>query len=155
MSPDQISSATSSRQEAVRAELISKAREYINVPWKHMGRTKSGIDCIGLPYVIGKEMGLHDYDDSVPYSRQARDFDFMRKIAPYGFRVRDMTDLRDGDIIVMRIPIFPQHVVMVSHIGDRQTIIHASVDARKVVEEYLSDEVRRKIIAVFRYKDLA
>lgn len=119
-----------------------------------MGRTMNGIDCIGLPYVVGKEMGLHDYDDSVPYSRQARDFDFMRKIAPYGVRVKDGS-IQDADIIVMRIPIFPQHVVIGSHIGDRQTIIHASVDARKVVEEYLTDEVRRKIIAVFRYKDLA
>lgn len=158
MSPDPISSVTSSRQayhDQVRSQCLDLARSYIGVPWKHKGRTRTGIDCIGVPYVVGKELGLHTYDDSLDYGRQAKNFDFMRAMAPFGFRVKDLKDIQDADILVMRIPIFPQHVGMVGHKGDRQTLIHASVDARKVVEEYLTDEVKRTIIAVFRYKELA
>lgn len=105
--------------------------------------------------MVGKELGLHNYDDSIDYGRVAKSFDFMRAIAPFGVRVKDLKDIQDADILVMRIPIFPQHVVMASHIGNRQTIIHASVDARKVVEEDLSDKVKRMLIAAFRYKGLA
>jgi uncharacterized protein YijF (DUF1287 family) len=104
---------------------------------------------------VGKELGLHTYDDSVDYGRVAKNYDFMRAIAPFGVRVKDLKDIQDADILVMRIPIFPQHVVMASHIGDSPTIIHASVDARKVVEEPLSDKVRRMLIAAFRYRELA
>ena len=154
MSPDLTSSATSSKQ-VLREQCIELARSYIGAPWKHKGRSKSGIDCIGVPYVVGKELGLHDYDDSLDYGRQAKNFDFMRAMAPFGSRVKDLKDIRDADILVLRIPIFPQHVAMASHIGDRQTIIHASVEARKVVEEHLSDDVRRLLIAAFRYKELA
>lgn len=158
MSPDPTSSATSSRPEHpddIRKEIIRLARSYIGVPWKHKGRSHTGIDCIGVPYMVGKELGLHSYDDSVDYGRIAKSYDFMRALAPLGVRVKDMTQIKDGDILIMRIPIFPQHVVMASHIGDRPTIIHASVDARKVVEEDMSDEIKRKLIAAFRYKDLA
>jgi hypothetical protein len=105
--------------------------------------------------VVGWEMGLHDYQDTIPYGRQAYNYDFMRALLPYGTRVKDMSDLRDADLLVMRIPIFPQHVVMASHIGEMKTIIHASVDARKVVEEPLSYDVKRRLIAAFRYKELA
>lgn len=154
MSPDLTSSATSSKL-VLREQCIELARSYIGTPWKHKGRSRVGIDCIGVPYVVGKELGLHDYDDSIDYGRQAHSFDFMRAIAPYGSRVKDMSDIRDADILVMRIPIFPQHVVMASHIGNRPTIIHASVEARKVVEEYMTDDVKRKLIAAFRYKELA
>lgn len=159
MSPDPTSSATSSKlvlpADEIRAECIRLARSYIGTPWKHKGRSRTGIDCIGLPYVVGKELGLHDYDDSMDYGRVARNYDFMRALSPLGVRVRDMTQLKDADILIMRIPIFPQHVVMASHIGNRPTIIHASVDARKVVEEDMSNEVKRMLIAAFRYKDLA
>ena len=154
MSPDLISSVTSSRQE-LREKCLELARTYIGTPWKHKGRSHRGIDCIGVPYMVGKELGLHSYDDSIDYGRVAKSYDFMRAIAPFGVRVKDLKDIQDADILVMRIPIFPQHVVMASHIGNRPTIIHASVDARKVVEEDLSDKVKRMLIAAFRYKELA
>lgn len=158
MSPDPISFPISCKldhPDEVRSKCIDLARSYIGTPWKHKGRTKNGIDCIGVPYMVGKELGLHDYDDSLDYGRQARNYDFMRALAPLGVRVRDLTQIQDADILILRIPIFPQHVGMASHIGNRQTMIHASVDARKVVEEYLTDEVKRTIIAAFRYRGLA
>lgn len=158
MSPDQTSSLTSSRPDhpdEIRKEIIRLARSYIGTPWKHKGRSKAGIDCIGVPYVVGKELGLHTYDDSLDYGRVARNYDFMRAMAPLGVRVKDLNAVKDGDILVIRIPIFPQHVAIASHIGDWQTIIHASVDARKVVEEHLTDDIKRKVIAAFRYKELA
>ena len=153
MSPDQITSATSCKQ-ALRARCLELARTYIGTPWKHKGRSRTGIDCLGLPMVVGWELGLHSYDDSIDYGRQAKNFDFMRALSPFGSRVKDLKDIKDADILVMRIPIFPQHVVMASHIGDIPTIIHASVDARKVVEEHMSDDVKRMLIAAFRYREL-
>jgi cell wall-associated NlpC family hydrolase len=42
-----------------RAQIISKAREYIGTPCIHQGRLKGiGVDCIGLIVGVAKELGL-------------------------------------------------------------------------------------------------
>jgi hypothetical protein len=120
-----------------------------------MGRTRSGIDCVGLPMVVGAEMGLHEYDDSISYRRIATNHDLIRAIGPHSVRIRDLSDLRDADVVVMRHHVFPQHVMMIAHKGPMMTVIHSSVERGKVVEEPLTNDVRRLLITGFRYKDLA
>ncbi len=38
--------------------VIEEARSWVNVPFLHQGRTRRGIDCIGLPIVVGQRLGL-------------------------------------------------------------------------------------------------
>ena len=39
-------------------EVIEAARTHVGVPFRHQGRDARGMDCVGLPIVIGRELGL-------------------------------------------------------------------------------------------------
>lgn len=56
-------------------ELISAARELKGTPWRHMGRSRKGLDCIGMVVLAMRAHGL-DLPELVglkdrPYGRQA------------------------------------------------------------------------------------
>lgn len=40
------------------ARVIDAARSWVGVPFRHQGRDRSGIDCVGLPIVICKDLGV-------------------------------------------------------------------------------------------------
>ena len=72
----------------------------------------------------------------------------------YMVPVTDYSDLRAGDIVVMRGPNYPNHVAFVAFRGGRMSLIHATVTDGKVVEDMVSDELRRMFIGAFRFKEL-
>ena len=45
-----------------RADVVRVARSYVGVRWRHQGRTRAGIDCIGLVIAVAHDLGLTDYD---------------------------------------------------------------------------------------------
>ena len=44
----------------IPARVIDEARSWVGVPFRHQGRDYSGIDCVGLPIVVGQSLGLFD-----------------------------------------------------------------------------------------------
>jgi cell wall-associated NlpC family hydrolase len=44
--------------------IIAAARSWLGVPWRHQGRTRQGVDCAGLVVLVGRGLGLDDYDTS-------------------------------------------------------------------------------------------
>jgi cell wall-associated NlpC family hydrolase len=136
-------------------EVLALARTYIGTPWKHLGRTRQGIDCVGLPISVGKELGLHEYPDDVGYRRLSLGADLIKPFAEHCDRISDLNKLQSGDILIMRDTLFPQHVVMVANEQGRVSIIHATVHRGAVVEESFTEDWRRKIITGFRFKGLS
>jgi len=53
-------------------ELIERARAWIGVPFHHQGRSRAGIDCIGLPEAILRDAGVlpAGYDAPRNYGRR-------------------------------------------------------------------------------------
>lgn len=41
-----------------QAQVVAEARSWIGVPYRHLGRDRFGVDCVGLPIVIGKALRL-------------------------------------------------------------------------------------------------
>jgi cell wall-associated NlpC family hydrolase len=39
-------------------EVVAEARSWVGVPFLHQGRSRRGIDCVGLPVVIAMSLGL-------------------------------------------------------------------------------------------------
>jgi len=40
------------------SNIVEEARTWVGVPFRHQGRSRQGIDCIGLPIMICRELGL-------------------------------------------------------------------------------------------------
>ena len=46
------------------ADFVREARSLVGVPWVHLGRTRHGVDCIGLIVLAAKNAGLDVFEES-------------------------------------------------------------------------------------------
>lgn len=131
-------------------KIILEARNWLGVKWRHQGRTRFGIDCAGLVLNVGKTLGyLHPSLDVQGYVRHSVSSEFFDKFQQNLIRVYEP---EIGDVVVLRESIFPCHCGILSNMNDHRSLIHACLKAGKVVEEYWSDELSTKLVAVFRFK---
>jgi cell wall-associated NlpC family hydrolase len=130
-------------------EIIAHARAWIDVPFRHQGRSRTGTDCVGLFACIASEMGR---PDPIP-SNYSREPDSALLLAELRKRFEEIkiTDARPGDFLVMRFETLKQnverrHVAMLTDRG----IIHSAAMYRKVTEHSLTDEWKIRIENAFR-----
>lgn len=131
--------------------IVGTARSYIGVPWRHQGRTRRGIDCVGLIIRVGREVGVMDYDVS-SYQRRTVGVEFLHhfRAAMDEVGIRGMAP---GDVLVLRDGVYPCHSAILASKDGRSTIVHAHALRRGVVEEYLDEDGwRAKLAAAFRYR---
>lgn len=138
--------------------LVASARKYLGVPFKHRGRTPSGLDCAGLVWLAYVDLG-YTPPDIARYGRTPHRDGLMQAMedalgAPVwrGRAVpRDL--LQVGDVVVMRFVEEPHHVAIVA---DSPThglgLIHcySSAVIDRVVEHGLDAMWQSRILAVFR-----
>lgn len=141
------------------SRLVGQARTYLDVPYKHRGRSRMAVDCAGLLVLCHADLG-----DSVPdikrYGREPHKDGLMAGvIAALGYPVwtgrpgsvvpREL--LQPGDEVVMRFVREPHHLGI---IGDDKihglSLIHCYGDIGRVVEHGLDLTWQKKICAVFR-----
>lgn len=154
MCPAQTCLPTTSSRDDLRKRIVAEARTYLGTPWRHNARSRDSIDCIGLTICVAKTLGLTDYPDQIRYKRIATAPDLIHHYAEQMVRLPVFDELLPGDIVVMRGPNYPNHVAFIGDRGERLSLIHATVGDGKVVEDIMTDDVRRLFIAAFRFKEL-
>jgi cell wall-associated NlpC family hydrolase len=136
------------------ADVVAEARQWIGVRYRHQGRSRDGVDCIGLPAVVRAELGLPALDVT-GYARTSTAFEMldfcrahMTEVAP--------ADLHPGDILV-QIDGIGRHMAIVCDypLGDSLGIIHAWLPNRRVTECRLDDNFMRTVRGCFRFKEIA
>ena len=137
---------------ATRPEVIEELRTWINVPWRHQGRSRLGIDCIGLvtiaaamiegPAMVAK----HDRRD---YARRPTRYDLADAFDVFCDRIT-LADAQDGDVLVFADGPYPCHVGVAATKDGMRTVIHAAARLRKVKEEPLSDFWLTRLTHVYR-----
>lgn len=140
--------------------LVQAARKYKGVPWRHCGRTATGLDCAGIIWLAYADCGVKLTD----HRRYGRD--------PLGTGLKDAVAealgapvwsgakgactrarLAVGDVVVMSPAGKPRHVAIV---GDDQThgfsLIHgdSTPGVMCVAEIGMHDFFLQQIVAVFR-----
>lgn len=140
--------------------IVEAARTYIGVPWKHMGRSRRGLDCAGLLIVAAKDAKGADLESPARYGREpfrAGLESFCAKAGdlawsgPKGACTYDL--LRVGDGVLMAPGTQPRHLAIV---GDdpmyRFSLIHAdgTPGISRVIEIGLTDQDLAKIVAIYR-----
>jgi NlpC/P60 family putative phage cell wall peptidase len=129
-------------------DIVNEARTWIGTPFQHQGRVKGrAVDCVGLVVGVARAVGFEIMDEA-GYSRQ-----------PFGQLLQSICDAQGikvdkpqpGDVLMMRFIREPQHLAI--YAGD--TLIHTHGRVGKVVEHRIDPTWQRRIVAVYRFKELA
>jgi len=132
---------------------VEEARAWLGTPWRHQGRTKHGIDCAGLVILVGKNLGLINYD-TTDYQRRTHSTQFLKHFKAH-LTQKPVMDAAPGDVLLFRDSAFPCHSTIVSEKDGELTIIHAHALRRMVVEEWLgSGDWLSRRVACFAYPKL-
>jgi len=117
-----------------RGEFIEALRTYKGVPFNHLGRSKSGVDCYGLIYAaltdIGFKLDAPEAYNSNPDSERLTiaAHKYLHKM-PYNRLQRIGNQLQPGDILSFWIknPDKPKHLAVYTGQDSygRDTVIHA------------------------------
>lgn len=139
---------------ATREDIICEARSWVGTRWQHQGRVKKnaqfhgGVDCLGL--IIGVANALDIFPQTFifhNYNRLPHDNLLLQECDRHLIK-KPVLEALPGDILAFRIQHEPQHLAILS---EKQTMIHAYVQARAVVENIYNQEWQDKLVAVYSY----
>lgn len=139
--------------------VVSAAHEWLGTRFKHQGRIKindtdkGGCDCLGL--IIGLNIKSKYGDnlkifDQLNYPRLITSNILLERFNLLLDQV-EHNEISPGDILLIKINNWPQHLAIVTSINPYITIIHSYLQARRVVKQYLTKEWKENIVAVYRF----
>ncbi|GLQ07506.1 NlpC/P60 family protein [Sneathiella chinensis] len=113
--------------------IVEKARSWTGVKWRHQGRSRQGVDCVGLCLMVADGVG-HPVPAPVDYDRRPNGSALLRHLTSTLVPIRT-DDPAPGDIALFRDEGTPVHVGVLACQDGQWTVIHAHAARRKVVEE--------------------
>jgi hypothetical protein len=128
------------------ADIVATARSWMDVPFEHQGRTRHGVDCVGLLVVVARAHKLSKYD-FLGYNRRP-DGTLLAHFAGAAKRLQ-LTAAGPGDIVVLADKNHPCHAAILAERAGQRTIIHALARPpfRRVFETPYEDGSWRPIAA--------
>ena len=134
------------------ADVITETLTWLGVPWRHQGRSRVSVDCVGLVIKIAHELDLSGFD-STTYDRRPNGINFLSSFNEHMDRVKSGTE-QHGDVVVMRDDRLPCHCGLLVPFRGADDLVHASAKRKKVVmEPFIGDLVARRL-AIFQYRGL-
>jgi cell wall-associated NlpC family hydrolase len=130
--------------------IVAEARSWLGVPWRHQGRTRSGIDCVGLVVCVAHALDLSNYD-STGYSRRAQGQRFVEHFRSNMDGVA-IPDAGPGDVLVFADQAYPCHCGFLTERLGHPHLLHAHATRRQVIEEPYAGEWSAKIKFAFRFR---
>lgn len=130
------------------SDLVAAARTYLNVPFRHRGRSRAGIDCIGLAILSYRDIGI-ELVDRQKYGRSP-ERDGLREamIEQFGPPVEN---IQVGDVVLMQWYQQPNHVAIVTDYPyGGFGLIHALASSKRVIEHRLAGPWPSRIVEGFR-----
>lgn len=133
--------------------LDEAARAYLGVPWRHLGRSREGLDCIGLALLAARDCGLAA-DDPAPYAREPSSQRLRQELALALDEV-PVADARPGDVLVFNLGLYAGHIGIRAEHPDYRvaSVIHAYAPRRRVVEEPLASLDAGTLTGAYRLRD--
>lgn len=132
-------------------DLVHACRKYLNVPFKHRGRTRRGLDCAGLIVIAFQDLGRPVVDMRV-YGREPHKDGLRQVVESNRLEKVAAGDWRPGDIALMCFTKEPHHLAV---FGDYSlgglSLIHSYGRVGKVVEHRLDEVWTSRVLEVYRY----
>lgn len=133
-----------------RSEIARVARSYVGTPWTHQGKTRRGVDCVGLVYAVARDLRVLPAGIVIPPYRTRPDasligyFDrYMKNIAP--------SDIATGSVLIYAYGSSPYHAGIVVDVN-AGSLVHAYASRRKVVYDHMEAETSgRRLYRAFDF----
>jgi hypothetical protein len=133
-------------------QLIATAREWVGVPWVHQGRSRDGVDCIGLLIVVCLPLGLMSAGER--WTQYRRTPSGRELVAVLDARLERSSSMEPGCVMLIRGAVEPQHVAFCAG----ESMIHAWARAPRrprVVQHRIDAAWRRLTVGTYRIPGVA
>lgn len=134
-------------------EFVNRLRDYRDVPFRHLGRSMEGVDCIGLIVCSLKDVGIEVVDNTtyrrIPNPKLLLDTVNLNNVV----KIENIKEIKVGDILLMKFDKEPQHFSVVVSLNPTY-IIHCYYQVKKVVEHRLDSTWINRIVSIYRIKDI-
>lgn len=125
-----------------KEEIVFQARTWLGVPYKHQGRSRSGVDCGGLLLCVGEELGMEVVHPAT-YSMSPDPKLIEEAILSNCTKV---DSIQPGDILWFAFAGEPRHVGLATDMG----VIHSWARPNKVVEHRLDELWLKRLKGIYR-----
>lgn len=134
-------------QLPTRADVLRVARSMIGIPFVHQGRTRQGLDCIGLIVLTASELG-YGFEDYTKYEPWPDGETIPRIFGSHAGTVEE-GKMQPGDVLTFwtRKRGWINHAAILSEYG----IIHTMSTVGRVVENGWDPRWRKRIDRVYTY----
>ena len=131
--------------------IVAEARTWLGVPWRHQGRSRTGVDCAGLVIQVARALELADYDTTA-YSRRPQGQGFVAHFQAQMDGVA-IPQAQAGDVLIFADQAYPCHCGFLTEWRDRPHLLHAHATRRQVIEEPYTGEWPAKVKFAFRFRN--
>lgn len=130
------------------SDFVEACRAYVGTPFRHQGRSRAGIDCLGLVVCAARDVGI-EIIDNLNYARRP-DYETMNDGLLH--HLRKVQQIQAGDLLWMwwMRSYQPTHLAVVA--GDGNVIHACSQGAKAVVEHALPQSWQPQIVSRLRWK---
>ena len=133
--------------------IVTEARTWLGVRWQHQGRSRAGVDCVGLAIVTTRATHGNTVNPT-DYSVQATDESMLVACRQHMDEV-PLADMAPGHIVLMRFDNQRHMGILGDYVHGGLSLIHAYAISRKVVEHRLDSVWRARIFAAFAVREVA
>jgi hypothetical protein len=118
------------------------------VPFQHAGRSRAGLDCVGVILCALDEIGVHV--DVRPYGRWTREAELVTRLDAQTSAV-DANAVRAGDLLLLRASRRLQHIAVLLQADlSHAWIVHSHETVGRVTLERLEGEWRDAVVQIRR-----
>lgn len=108
-------------------EVITEARTWVGVPFRHQGRNRHAIDCVGLPIVVCQNLGLIGSNFEITNYGRLPSLELVERLKSHCYQIPAAVP---GSLIVIAWTKIAAHVAICTG----ETMIHAYESVGRVVE---------------------
>lgn len=133
-----------------KQDYVDAARSWVGTRWVHQGRTRAGVDCVGLLIVAGADVGL-TVPDNPGYRRTPDPSRFVEFILEHSDA---QSEIAPGHFGIFRDGTQPCHVGIFAEQAGVGTFIHAYAPRGLVMEEPFIHDWPSRLFAIRSIKGL-
>lgn len=131
--------------------IVNEALKWVGTPFRHQGRTKRGLDCVGLVIRVGNDLHLMDYNIA-NYPRTAQREFFVQQFRD-NMTEKPINEREHGDVLLMRQGLYTCHagIYMQSPSGIEE-VIHADEPHGHVLRERITSDLLSRVTQCFSWR---